>query len=306
MNRSLSCLVPTLVLAGLAAACGGEAPPPAAPTSAATVAAGASIDAELQASVAGGQRTDKEKARDSHRHPRETLAFFGLKDDMTVVELSPGGGWFTAILAPVLRDHGKLVVVGGDPNGDPKSEGTQNAQALQARFQKAPSAFDKVQSLVWKRDGEPVFGPPESADMVLTFRNLHNWVEGKNADQALAAAFKVLKHGGVLGVTDHRANKGASSDPKVIGDTGYIPEEQAIKIVEAAGFKLAAKSEINANPKDTKDYAEGVWTLPPTFTLKDKDHDKYAAIGESDRMTLKFVKVAPKVAAKAAPVAATK
>jgi len=291
MKRTLSCLVPSLVLAGLAVGCGGAATPPSAtPTNAASVAAGTSIDAELQASLVGTQRTDKEKARDVARHPKETLEFFGLKDDMTVVEISPGGGWFTAVIAPVVRDHGKLIVVGGDPNGDPKSEGTQNAVALQDRFKKTPAAFDKVQSIALKHGADPVFGPPGSADMVLTFRNLHNWIEAKNADQILAAAFTVLKHGGILGVTDHRANPGASTDPKVIGDTGYIPEDFAIKTVEAAGFKLAAKSDVNANPKDTKDYPKGVWTLPPTYELGEVDHAKYEAIGESDRMTLKFVK----------------
>ena len=200
-------------------------------------------DSELRKALAGTQRTDKEKARDVYRHPLETLEFFGLKDDMTVVEISPGGGWFTAVLAPVLRDHGKLFIAGGDPNGDPKSEGTQNAKALQDRFQKMPQFFDKVQTVVIKRDADKVLGPPESADMVLTFRNLHNYVEaGKIADKALAAAFKVLKHGGILGITDHRANPGASTDPKVIGDTGYMPEDFTVKIVEAAG-KLQARQE---------------------------------------------------------------
>jgi predicted methyltransferase len=281
-------LIALLSLASLS--CGGAATTTAPPLTEGAAPVDPATDAKLRVSLAGPQRTEREKARDVYRHPLQTLEFFGLHDDMTVVEISPGGGWFTAVLAPVLRDHGKLVVVGGDPNGDPKSEGTQNALALRDRFQKMPAAFDKVQSVVLKHDAPPDLGPPESADVVLTFRNLHNWVEGKNADQVLAAAFKVLKHGGTLGVTDHRANPGASTDPKVIGDTGYIPEDYAIKIVEAAGFKLAAKSEVNANPKDTKDYPKGVWTLPPTYELGDVDHAKYEAIGESDRMTLKFVK----------------
>ena len=149
--------------------------------------AGTSIDAELTASLAGAQRTEKEKARDIFRHPKDTLEFFGLKDDMTVIEISPGGGWYSAVLAPVLRDHGKLIVVGGDPNGDPKSEGTQNARELQERFKKAPTVFDRVQAVAIKRDAEPVFGPPESADMVLTFRNLHNWVDGQGGRAASSA-----------------------------------------------------------------------------------------------------------------------
>ena len=208
---------------------------------------------------------------------------------MTVVEISPGEGWYTAVLAPVLRDHGKLVVAGGDPNGDPKSEGTKHAQALLDRFQKMPQAFDKVQSIVLK-DNVWVLGAPESADMVLTFRNFHNWVEDGTTDKVLAAAFKVLKHGGVLGVTEHRANPGAPTDAKTVGDTGYMPEDAVVKLVEGAGFKLAGRSEVNANPRDTKDYPKGVWTLPPVYALGDTDHAKYEAIGESDRMTLRFVK----------------
>jgi predicted methyltransferase len=298
MNRSLARVSQFSLLTSLAA-CGGAAvtPPPATATAAASATPATSaadvnapVDAKLRAVLAGSQRTEKEKKRDVYRHPAETLEFFGLKDDMTVVEISPGEGWYTAVLAPVLRDHGKLIVAGGDPNGDPSSEGTKNAQALRERFQKAPQAFDKVQTVVVKRGGDWVLGPPGTVDMVLTFRNLHNWVEAGMADKVLGAAFAALKHGGVLGLTDHRANAGASTDPKVIGDTGYIPEATAVKLAEAAGFKLAGKSEINANPKDTKDYPKGVWTLPPTYELGDADHAKYEAIGESDRMTLKFVK----------------
>ena len=273
----------------LGVACGGAAPPASTPATSAAEVKG-SIDAKLAESLAGAQRTEKEKKRDAYRHPKETLEFFGLKDDMTVIELSPGEGWYTAVLAPVLRDHGKLFVVGGDPNGDPKSEGTKHAQALLERFQKMPQAFDKVQSLVTKKDQGMVLGPPESADMVLTFRNFHNWVEAGGADKVLADIAKALKHGGVLGLTDHRANPGAPTDPKTVGDTGYLPEDFVVKMVEAAGFKLAGKSEVNANPKDTKDYPKGVWTLPPSYELGETDHAKYEAIGESDRMTLKFVK----------------
>jgi predicted methyltransferase len=247
-------------------------------------------DAKLRASLSGPQRTDREKARDVHRHPLQTLEFFGLHDDMTVVEISPGGGWYTAVLAPVLRERGKLSVVGGDPDGDPKSEGTQNARELRARFLAMPQAFDRVQTVVVKPDQPPVFGPPESADMVLTFRNFHNWVGSSTVDRVLGAAFAVLKHGGVLGLTDHRAKPGTTPDPKVVDDTGYVPEDYVISLVEKAGFKLAGKAEINANPRDTKDYPKGVWTLPPSYELGGVDHAKYEAIGESDRMTLRFVK----------------
>jgi len=247
-------------------------------------------DAKLRASLAGPQRTDREKARDVYRHPLETLEFFGLRDDMTVVEISPGGGWYTAVLAPVVRDRGKLIVAGGDPNGDPKSEGTQNAKELWARFQATPAAFDKVQAVVVKGDTPWVFGPPDSADMVLTFRNFHNWVGGPMVDRALGAALAVLKHGGVLGVVDHRAKPGTPADPKVIDATGYVPQDYVIETVEKAGFKLAGKAEINANPRDSKDYPKGVWTLPPTYERGSEDHARYEAIGESDRMTLRFIK----------------
>jgi predicted methyltransferase len=141
-----------------------------------------------------------------------------------------------------------------------------------------------------RKDAPLGFGAPESADMVLTFRNFHNLVGDPAMDAFLTASFQVLKHGGVLGLTDHRAKAGGPTDAKTVGDTGYVPEDFVVQTIEHAGFKLAGKSEVNANPKDTKDYPKGVWTLPPTYELGDVDHAKYQAIGESDRMTLKFVK----------------
>jgi predicted methyltransferase len=267
--------------------CGSAATPAASPSSETP----AAVDAKIRASLAGSQRTDAEKARDVYRHPRETLEFFGLRDDMNVVELNAGEGWYTSVLAPVLAEHGKLTVTTADPNGPADSEMTKYAQGLMARFAKDPAAFGKVSPLVVKWKGDAVsLGPDGSADMVLTFRNAHNWLGAGLFDKVLAATFKVLKPGGVLGITDHRANAGGPTDVKTIDDTGYVPEAFVIQQVEAAGFKLAGKSEINANPKDTKDYPKGVWTLPPTYELKDVDRAKYQAIGESDRMTLKFVR----------------
>jgi predicted methyltransferase len=292
--RMPSHIATTLTLLVLAVAsspaCGGSAPVPAvASADTASARIEPATEAKLRTALAGAQRTDAERARDRYRHPVETLSFFGLRDDMTVIELSPGGGWFTSVLAPVLRERGKLVIATGDPNGDPKSEETQLAQMIAKRFGKSPESFDKVETAVIKQESV-VLGPPESASMVLTFRNFHNWVGTPWMDKLLAASFAVLKHGAVLGVTDHRAAQGTAADPKAIDKTGYVPEDYVIQTIEKAGFRLVAKSEINANPKDTKDYPKGVWTLPPTYELGQVDRAKYEAIGESDRMTLKFEK----------------
>jgi predicted methyltransferase len=245
---------------------------------------------DLPSVVAGPQRTDAERLRDVYRHPVETLSFFGLRQDMHVVELWPGGGWYTAILAPILRDQGALTAATGDPDGDPKAEPTQDAKSFLGRRDKQPGVFDRVPLIKVPMTGEITLGPPESADMVVTFRNLHTFVWLGIDQQILAASFRVLKHGGVLGMTDHRGRPDGPTDPKTLGDTGYIPEAYAVQLVEKAGFRLAEKSEINANPRDTKDYESGVWALPPTYANGDKDRAKYQAIGESDRMTLKFVK----------------
>jgi predicted methyltransferase len=244
----------------------------------------------IKAALAGEARTEAERQRDQYRHPQETLELFGIRPEMNVVELAPGGGWYTAILAPLLAAHGHLRVTSADPNGPPDSESTKYARALLARFAADPAVFGRVEPVVvdWKKPS--ALGPDGAADMVLTFRSLHGWVHAGNLDAVLAGVLRALKPGGVFGVVEHRANAGASTDAKVIGDTGYVPEAYVIARVTVAGFKLVARSEVNANPRDTKDYPKGVWTLPPTFELGDVDHARYAAIGESDRMTLKFVK----------------
>lgn len=241
---------------------------------------------KIKTALAGTHRSEKNRARDVYRHPLETLTFFGLRDDMTVIELWPGAGWYTEVLAPVLKDRGKLFVTSVDPAGDPNDYNTKRAKEMQALMASAPEAMGKLQLAIIAPPDRFEFGPPNSADMVVTFRNLHGWITGKTVDKVLAASFAVLKPGGILGVVEHRAKPGM--DVK----SGYVEEAEAIRLVEAAGFKLVEKSEINANPKDTKDYPEGVWTLPPSLRLKDVDRDKYLAIGESDRMTLKFVKPA--------------
>jgi predicted methyltransferase len=243
-------------------------------------------DAKLQSALAAPTRTDAERARDKFRHPAETLAFFELKPDMHVVELVPGSGWYTAILAPYLHDKGALTITMGDPNGPPDKESTKQAQEMQKRLASMP-AFDKVTTVRWDSQN-PQLGPDGSADMVVTFRNVHNWIPAGTAPNVFAAIAKVLKPGGVLGVTDHRAAKDQTD--KQVDDTGYVSEAQVIALAKAAGLELDARSDINANPKDTKDYPHGVWSLPPTYAGKDVDHDKFTAIGESDRMTLRFRK----------------
>jgi predicted methyltransferase len=251
------------------------------PTSASDFTAG-----QLDAVLAGSWRSATNKARDVFRHPKATLQFFGLQPDQTVIEITPGGGWYSEILAPLLRDNGHYIAAVSGGNG---SEQQQDAAALRAKFTADPTEYGKA-SIVTFNPKAPVFGPPGSADMVLTFRNVHNWAVAGTAQAMFKAFYTVLKPGGTLGVVDHRAALGANFD--AVKDSGYLPTDYVIKLATDAGFKLDAQSEINANPKDTKDYPKGVWTLPPTLTLGDQDRAKYLAIGESDRMTLRFVKVA--------------
>jgi predicted methyltransferase len=246
---------------------------------AASAAGAVHADDALKAALAGSHRAPANSARDAARHPVETLTFFGIKPTMTVVELAPGGGWYTEVLAPYLRDKGKLIAAGGAPK-----EGDNFGKKMAA----FPAAFDKVERGVFEPHKNYNFAAPGSADMVLTFRNIHNWAgEG---DDKLKDLFKAvhtsLKPGGVFGVVEHRLPAARAADAK----SGYMHEAYVIKMVESAGFKLAAKSEVNANPKDTADHKGGVWALPPVLTNKDVDRARYMAIGESDRMTLKFVK----------------
>jgi predicted methyltransferase len=244
-------------------------------------------DAALLAALDGPARTAKEKARDPARHPAQTLAFFGLRPDCHVVELWPGGGWYTAILAPYLRASGELVITHFDPAADPESEDAAEARAILTRLDATPGVFDKV---VRRRIAAPAFslGPDGSADVVLTFRNVHNWIQARYEVQVFRAIARVLKLGGVLGVEEHRGAPGLSDD--ATDRTGYVSEARIIELAAAAGLVLEARSEINANPRDTKDHPHGVWSLPPTYQGKDVDRDKYTQIGESDRMTLRFRK----------------
>jgi predicted methyltransferase len=246
------------------------------------------IDAALTAIIASPHRQPDNVARDEYRHPVETLKFFGIEPGMTVVEVGPGGGWYTEILAPLVAAKGKLVVNQGDPNADKYAGGTIYAKRFQAFVESSETAYGKIEAIIQKDPDKLDLGEPESADMVLIIRGLHGRVNRDQLPMYLKAAHDVLKSGGTLGIVQHRAKDDA--DPKESAEKGYLPEPWLISEIEKAGFELEEKSELNANPKDTKDYEEGVWTLPPTLTLGDKDKDKYVGIGESDRMTLRFKK----------------
>jgi predicted methyltransferase len=243
------------------------------------------VDPALRAAVESNARSPENKARDKYRHPLQTLTFFGIRSNMTVVELWPFGGWYTEILAPYLRDHGVLYDAAMDPSSTAREDVELNSE-LKAMFAAHPKRFDKVQLSVLA-PGKMQIAPDGTADMVLTFRNIHNWVWAGMQKDVFAAAFRALKPGGILGVVEHRNN-----DPNAVPAKGqaYVGEQYAIRLIESAGFKLVARSDINRNPKDTKDYPKGVWTLPPNYAEGNKDRAKYAAIGESDRFTLKFVK----------------
>lgn len=244
---------------------------------------------QLDAELAGSWRSAAHKARDVYRHPKQTLTFFGIEPDMTVIEIMPGGGWYAELLAPLLNDSGQYVAAVPKSN-KPNSEANAADTAVGKLIKAYPAQFGHARVVRFDPHA-PVFGEAGSADAVLTFRNVHNWVMGDYAPQMFAAFFKVLKPGGVLGVVDHRATPGVKLDA-ALKKTGYLPQAYVIRLATDAGFKLLAKSDINANAKDDHDHPKGVWTLPPTLALHDQDKAKYLAIGESDRMTLRFVKPA--------------
>jgi len=233
--------------------------------------------AALKAVTEGKHRPDADKARDPYRHPLETLTWFGIKENMTAVEIWPGGGWYTDILAPFLKEHGTYYAAV-----------SENAQPFRDKLATKPELYSKIIVTELAPPTKVDVAPAGSADRVLTFRNVHNWMNRGYAEDVFKAMYRALKPGGILGLVEHRGNPAVPQDPKAL--SGYVTEEYVIKLAEAAGFKLVARSEINANPKDTKDHPQGVWTLPPTLRLKDVDRDKYLAMGESDRMTLKFMK----------------
>ncbi|GAB4532218.1 MAG: class I SAM-dependent methyltransferase [Amphiplicatus sp.] len=248
--------------------------------------------AVLDAVVDSAHRSEEERARDQYRHPRETLLFFGAEPDMTIVEIWPGGGWYANVIAPFLAQGGGVYYAAHlDPAASARAG--KLVAAFKEKFQGDPALYGTVHVTALS---DPEIAPPDSADMVLTFRNVHNWLNNGTAEENFRKFYAALKPGGVLGVVEHRAPQDAPADFE--GSSGYVKESTVIALAEAAGFAFEAASEINANPADTKDHPFGVWTLPPTRRTAairgtedpDFDRTKYDAIGESDRMTLKFRK----------------
>lgn len=254
-------------------------------------------DPTLEAVVHGDWRTEKDRARDVYRHPFESLTFWGLRPGMTILEVQPGGGWWTEMLAPYAkRTGGRFYSTAADLANPQLSERSRKARAdFEARWAAKPDLYGSIQYLNWGPKSAPL--PSNTFDFILTARSIHNWMGTPGwVEKNFADFHQALRKGGILAVEEHRANPGGAEKP----ETGYVSEAYVIAAAEKAGFKLVARSEINANPKDTKDHPFGVWTLPPTLTSVPEgssqaedpnfDHSKYVAIGESDRMTLRFVK----------------
>jgi predicted methyltransferase len=247
----------------------------------------AQADMPWSVALDGDQRSEANKARDTYRHPRETLEFFGLKEGMTVLEVGPGGGWYTEILAPLILDKGTLYAAHyalNAPNAYYRNSLGKFLQKMAAH----PELYDHLIITQLQPPGEVTAAPEGTVDLAVAFRNVHSWLRGESAEQTLAAIYGALKPGGVFGLVQHRAKPGTSVED--MAKSGYVTEEQVLALASSAGFKLLDRSEINANPADTADHPEGVWSLPPALRLGDQDREKYLAIGESDRMTLKFVK----------------
>ncbi|MBK8590109.1 MAG: class I SAM-dependent methyltransferase [Sandaracinaceae bacterium] len=279
MTSRLSSLPSFSLVLGLAlGACGG--PSTGTVTTPLDQTDGRSARTAIEAAISGNHRSEESRSRDAYRHPLETLMFFGLEPGMTVVEMGPGGGWYTEILAPVLQEEGRLIAAA--PPGD-----TEYGVRFDTFLATNPELYGRIERLSFNPPDSVSLGPDGSADMVVTFRSTHGWINRGFAQAVYQAMFAVLKPGGVLGVEQHRGPEGISAE------SGYVPEATVIEIAQAAGFVLEARSEINANPADDHDHPEGVWSLPPTLRgATDENRAEYEAIGESDRMTLRFRKPA--------------
>lgn len=243
--------------------------------------------------IKGEHRSDANKARNQYRHPAETIKFFGIKPGMTIVEVSPGGGWYTEILAPWLGAEGKLYAAHFDPNSEVEYY-RNGLKKFQEKLEANPDLYSNIELTVFDATSNTPIAPANSADVVVTFRNVHNWMRGGRDDalNGFKLMYDAVKPGGYLGVVEHRLATGLKQDEQA--SSGYMHEKFVIDLAEEAGFKLLERSQINANPKDTTNHPKGVWTLPPSLRLGDENRDTYLEIGESDRMTLKFVKPATK------------
>ncbi len=248
---------------------------------------------KIEQVLAGDHRGEANKARDAFRHPKETLEFFLVDGSETIVEITPGGGWYTEVLAPYTKGSGKLIAAIVDPASSSSERARDYYSASNQKFRDKLAAdadnYGEVEVVEFDA-AAPVFGEPESVQRVLTFRNVHNWTGGGNGQAMFDAFFAVLEPGGILGVVEHRAAADANKEDAM--KAGYLAQADVVAMAEQAGFILDAESEINANPADTKDHPSGVWNLPPNLRMAEGDEDKakYEAIGESDRMTLRFMK----------------
>lgn len=247
------------------------------------------IDSDAWADIlAGEHRSEQNRERDHYRNPEKTLSYFGVSPEDTVVEINPGGGWYMEVLAPYLNKKGQYIAATPDPSlDDMPSYVVDQAEQIEKRITEQGELYGNAE-VQFYNPSEPTLGEPGSADVVLTFRNVHGWVNNGQAEGMFQAFAEVLKPGGVLGVVQHRAADDGSAEETA--KSGYVPESAVIAFAEAAGLRLDGRSDINANPKDTRDYPKGVWTLPPTLRLGEEQKADYEAIGESDRMTLRFVK----------------
>lgn len=248
---------------------------------------GAAQAGDLKSVIEGDHRTEAYAARDQYRHPAETLEFLGIEPDMTVVEISPGGGWYTEILAPYLKEKGTFYAA-HFPEDSSVAYYQRSLDGFKKKLAADKDNYGKVKLTAFDPADGSEIAPAGSADAVVTFRNVHNWMRGANDQKAFNQFFAALKPGGILGVVEHRAKPGTSRDDMI--SSGYVTQDHVIALAKKAGFELEETSEVNANPKDTAKHPKGVWTLPPVVRLGEQDKEKYLAIGESDRMTLRFRK----------------
>jgi len=287
MPRNVLVVFAACMIGACASAPEVAAPPPASAPTPAPVPRDETTAAAIEHALAGAHRSADNRARDMYRHPVDTLLFFGIKPEMTVVEVWPGtDGWYTEILAPLLAERGKLYVALLPPKPD-NVYVTASFKRFADKLAARPDLYGRVEVTSCGPDKFDI-APPGSADLVVTFRNVHNWMSLGFAPEAFAEMHRALKPGGILGVVEHRGDPAKPQDPRAA--SGYVNEEYAIAMIEAAGFELVARSSVNDNPKDTKDHPQGVWSLPPDYRLGKRDRARYEAIGESDRFTLKFRK----------------